>query len=105
MQCAYPIGSRIQILPPDVPLFILKDEAQRIRGPWSKKGQHLHLTIPLQSRFAPSKRMKRWGSPKPANEVEVEAGQGSADLMHCTTRYEGSEVDGDKSDAADQLDH
>jgi hypothetical protein len=25
--------------------------------------------------------------------------------MHCTTRFEGSEVDGDKSDAVDQLDH
>jgi hypothetical protein len=31
---------RIQILPPDVPLFILKDEAQRIRAAWSKKRQH-----------------------------------------------------------------
>jgi hypothetical protein len=44
-------------------------------------------------------------STKPADEVEVEAGQGSADLMHCTTRFEGPEVDGDKSDAVDQLDH
>jgi hypothetical protein len=37
---------RIQILPPDVPLFILKDEAQRIRAAWSKKRQHRASQFP-----------------------------------------------------------
>jgi hypothetical protein len=36
-------GVESQILPPDVPLFILKNKAQRIRSAWSKKGQPLHL--------------------------------------------------------------
>jgi hypothetical protein len=29
-----------QVLPPEVPLFILRAEAQRIRAAWSKKRQH-----------------------------------------------------------------
>jgi hypothetical protein len=29
-----------QILPPDAPLFILKDKAQRILAAWSRKRQH-----------------------------------------------------------------
>ena len=63
-----------KILPPDAPLFILKGEVQISRAVWSKKKTALHLTVPLQSRFAPSKRMGRWCSPKSADEVEVDAG-------------------------------
>jgi hypothetical protein len=44
-------------------------------------------------------------STKPPEEVEFEAGQWCADLMHRTTRYERPEVDRGKSSAVDQLDH
>ena len=33
-----------QILPPDVALFILKDETQRIRAAWSEKKTATHIT-------------------------------------------------------------
>jgi hypothetical protein len=35
-----------RILPPDVPHFILNDEAQRIRPAWSEKRHPPHITIP-----------------------------------------------------------
>jgi len=44
-------------------------------------------------------------SPKSADEVEIQAGQRSADLVHGTARSEGSEVDGDQSGAIDQFNH
>jgi hypothetical protein len=44
-------------------------------------------------------------STKPPDEVEFEAGQWSADFMHCSTRYERSEVNSHNSGTVDQLDH
>ena len=40
-----------QILPPDLPLFILEDEAQRIRAAWSEKKTATAHRNSLRSRF------------------------------------------------------
>jgi hypothetical protein len=47
----------------------------------------------------------RGRSTQPPDEVEFEAGQWSADFMHCSTRYERSEVNSHNSGTVDQLDH
>ena len=42
-------------------------------------------------------------SPQSADEVEIQAGQRRADLVHGAAYGEGSEVDGDQSGAVNQL--
>jgi hypothetical protein len=62
-----------QILPPAVPLFILKDEAQRIRAAGLKE----ESTTPNNSLAVEIRAIQahgRWRSPKPTDEVEVDAG-------------------------------
>jgi hypothetical protein len=67
---------------------------------------HSPLLFPWLAAIRAIRHMRvRARSTQPPDEVEFEAGQWSADFMHCSTRYERSEVDGDKSGAVDQLDH